>query len=157
MAWRYKSDDNRIEVIVATDFRGDLVALALHRPVWIVDAPLNRPRIDAVWAVGADLNLCEVTRYTYHARVADSRVENLLEIIACLDDHHPNHDLAVHGIAPAELGAALLEEGFLVEETTPDGFVAVQVPGVRDPSSGEREGRGVWARRRAASPTPSPR
>jgi hypothetical protein len=53
MAWRYHSDDNRIEIIVARDFCGDLSALARSRPVWIVDTPRNGSRIDAIWAIGA--------------------------------------------------------------------------------------------------------
>ena len=132
MAWRYNSIDNRVEVIVAPDFAGDLIALASSRPVWIVDTPQNRPCVDAVWAIGADLNLCEVTRHRHGERAADNRIEDLLEIIGCLDDHHPHHDIVVHGIAPTELGTVLNEEGFRVTETTLDGFIAVQIPGVRN-------------------------
>jgi hypothetical protein len=130
MAWRYHSDDNRVEVIVESDFRGDLVALASSRPVWIVDTPLNRPRIDAVWAVGADMNLCEVSRYD--GRGTENRTENLLEILGCLDDHHHHHDIVVHGIEPTELDTVLQDEGFRITEATLDGFVAVQIPEVRD-------------------------
>jgi len=130
MAWRYDSDDNKVEVIVEPDFCGDLAALAASRPVWIVDTQPNRPRIDAIWAVGADMNFCEVSRYD--GRGADNRVENLLEILGCLDDHHPHHDIVVHGIQPTELGTALQEEGFRITETTLDGFVAVQIPEARD-------------------------
>jgi len=65
MGWRYDSCDNKIEVIVEPDFHGDLIALAASRPVWIVDTQQNGPRIDAVWAIGADLNLCEVSKYGY--------------------------------------------------------------------------------------------
>jgi hypothetical protein len=132
MGWRYDSCDNRIEVIVEPDFQGDLIALASSRPVWIVDTPQNGPRIAAVWASGADLNLCEVSKYGYKDRVAGNRVEDLLEIIGCLDDHHPHHDIVVHGIGPSDLIAVLLEEGYRVQETTLDGFVAVQIPEVRD-------------------------
>lgn len=57
MAWRYRSNDNKVEVIVEPDFPGDLLTLAASHPVWIVDTPLNRPGIDAVWAVGPDMNL----------------------------------------------------------------------------------------------------
>ena len=134
MGWRHDSRDNRVEVIVEPDFQGDLAVLAAERLVWIVDTPQNGPRIDAVWAIGAELNLCEVNRYrfVYDYRAADDRVENLLDIIGCLDDHHPHHDIVVHGIGLAELGTVLEEEGFRVEERTADGFVAVQIPEVRD-------------------------
>jgi len=132
MAWRYDSADNRIEVIVTPNFCGNLTALASSRPVWIVDTPHNRTSIDSVWAIGADLNLCEVTRYRYCDRAEDNRMEDLLEIIGCLDDHHPHHDIVVHGIVPAELGTVLEGEGYRVQEMTPDGFVAVQIPEVRD-------------------------
>jgi hypothetical protein len=71
-------------------------------------------------------------RYVYDCRAADDRVENLLDIIGSLDDHHPHHDIVVHGIGHAELGTVLEEEGFRVEERTADGFVAVQIPEVRD-------------------------
>jgi hypothetical protein len=106
--------------------------LASSRPVWIIDTPQNGPRIDAVWAIGVDLDLCEVSKYGHNDRVADNRVEDLLEIIGCLDDHHPHHNIVVHGIGPAELITVLLEEGYRVQETTLDGFVAVQIPEVRD-------------------------
>lgn len=130
MAWQYHSNDNRVEVIVEPDFRGDLAALASSHPVWIVDTPSNRPHIDAVWAIGADMNLFEVSRYTDQG--TGKRLENLLDILGCLDDHHPHHDIVVHGIAPTELRTVLNEEGFRVTETTLDGFVAVQIPEVRD-------------------------
>jgi hypothetical protein len=131
MAWRYQSNDNKVEVIVEPDFSGDLTALASSRPVWIVDTPLNGPQIDAVWAVGADMNLFEVSRCRYADRGTDTRLENLVDILGCLDDHHPRHDIVVHGIAPAESAAVLNEEGFRITKTTPDGFIAVQIPGVR--------------------------
>ena len=43
------------------------------RPVWIVDTPHNRPIIDAVWAVGAALNLCEVSCYPCNGPGGDDR------------------------------------------------------------------------------------
>ena len=132
MAWRYDSADHRIEVIVSPDFRGDLAALAVSRPVWIVDTPQNRPAIDAVWAIGADRNLCEVSRYRDSGQAGDNRLKDLLEIIGCLDDHYVHHDIVVHGIEATELGTALEEEGYRVLETTPDGFAAVHIREVRD-------------------------
>jgi len=139
MAWRYHSNDNRVEVIVEPDFRGDLAALASSRPVWIVDTPLNRPQIDAVWAIGADRNLFEVSRCRYADQGTDKRLENMLDILGCLDDHHPCHDIIVHGIAPTESGTVLNEEGFRITETTADGFIAVQIPAVRDRLIGRYE------------------
>ena len=59
MPWKYDNKDNFIEVIVDPEFEGDLVSLALVRPIWIVDSPRNTPRIDAVWALGPDRNLFE--------------------------------------------------------------------------------------------------
>jgi hypothetical protein len=134
MPWRYHSDDNKIEVIVEPNFRGDLVALASVRPVWIVDTPLNRPRIDAIWSVGANANLYEVNRYRYQCDElgSDDRAKNFGDILNCLDDHYHRYDLVVHGIPALELGAALLEEGFRMTETTEDGFVAEQIAEVRD-------------------------
>jgi hypothetical protein len=129
MAWRYYSDDNKVEVVVEPDFRGDLSVLASSHPIWIVDTPLNRPRIDAVWAAGAEANLYQVSRC---ADQGAGRFENLVEILGCLDDHHPHHDIVVHGISPTELGGALDKEGFRITGTTPDGFVAVQMPELRD-------------------------
>jgi len=134
MAWRYHSDDKTIEVIVDTDFGGDLMALASRRPVWIVDSPLNCPRIDAIWAVGSESNLCEVNRCQYSN--SDDRKGNFLDILGCLDDHYPYHDIAVHGIHPPELGTALQDEGFRITRTTGDGFVAAQIPDVRDSLTG---------------------
>jgi hypothetical protein len=133
MAWRYHSDDNRIEVIVESDFRGDLAALASSRPVWIVDSPFNRPRIEAVWAIGADTSLCEVSRYD---GLTASRTENLLGILGCLDDHYHHHDVVVHDIRPDELGTSMQDEGFRITEPTMDGFVALQIPEIRDRLTG---------------------
>ena len=65
MGWKYRSDDNSIEVIVDPNFRGDIGTLASTRPVWIVDSPHNGPAIDAVWADGPQRNLIEVNRYPY--------------------------------------------------------------------------------------------
>jgi hypothetical protein len=132
MAWRYDSADNRTEVIVTPNFCGNLTSLASSRPVWIVDSPYNRPSIDTVWVIGADLGLFEVCRYSYDAHAGDNRMEDLLEIMGCLDDHHPHHDLVVHGIEPAELGTVLEEHGYRLQEITQDGFVAVQIPEIRD-------------------------
>ena len=130
MAWRYCSNDNKVEVIVEPEFRGNLTALASSHPVWIVDTPLNRPLIDEVWAIGADMNLFEVSRYPDPE--TDKRLENLLDILGYLDDHYAHYDIVVHGIAPTELHTVLNEEGFRITETRLDGFVAVQIPEVRD-------------------------
>jgi hypothetical protein len=128
--WKYSSEDNFIEVIVDPDFAGDMVVLASARPIWIVDSPQNGPRIDVVWSLGSAGNLFEVSRCRYED--TSRRIENLIDILGCLDDHHPHHDIVVHGIGPSELGAVLQEEGFRLMETTPDGFVAVQLSEVRD-------------------------
>ncbi len=64
MSWRYRSDDEIVEAVVETEFRGDLTAMAASRVVWIVDSDSNRPLIDAVRATGNSLNLCEVNRYS---------------------------------------------------------------------------------------------
>ena len=53
----------------------------------------------------------------------------------CLS-HAAGYDSDRNGIVPAELGAVLQEEAFRVEETTLDGFVAVQIPEVRDGLTG---------------------
>ena len=63
MPWKYQSEDGKIEVIVEPKFRGDLIALASVRPVWVVDSPANSPKIDASWAMGRDAGLFEVNRY----------------------------------------------------------------------------------------------
>jgi hypothetical protein len=122
MAQRYRSKDNSVEVIVEPDFRGNLAALASSLPVWIVDTPLNHPRIDAVWAVGAQQGLFEVSAMTIQE--PENRIENLLEILGCLDDHHHHCGIVVHGIMPAGILGVLQEEGFRISETTADGFVA---------------------------------
>jgi hypothetical protein len=129
VAWKYQSEDSFVEVIVDPDFRGDIVSLALVRPIWIVDSPGNRPLIDAVWAQGLDRNLFEVSRCHYED--ASRRVENLIDIVGCLDDHHPRHNLIVHGLDATDVRAQMEAEGFEISELRPDGFVALQ-NGVRD-------------------------
>ena len=130
MGWKYHSLDNSIEVIVDPDFQGDIRALASVRPVWIVDSPHNGPAIDAVWIDGSQRNLFEVSRCRYGD--ADKRVENLLDILGCLDDHHPHHNIVVHGVHADDVRAQLEAEGFRVTGLTPDGFIAIQDTGARD-------------------------
>jgi hypothetical protein len=76
------------------------------------------------------MNLFEVSRCRCQA--GDQRLENLFDILGSLDDHHQHHDIVVHGLAPTELQTAPDEQGFRIVETTPDGFVAAQIPEVRD-------------------------
>ena len=130
MGWKYHGDDNSIEVIVDPDFQGDIRSLASVRPVWIVDSPHNGPAVDAVWADGSERNLFEVSRCRYGD--ADKRVENLLDILGCLDDHHPHHNIVVHGVHADDVRAQLEAEGFRVTGLTPDGFIAIQDTGARD-------------------------
>jgi len=129
VAWKYRSEDTFIEVIVDPDFGGDISFLASVRPVWIVDSPRNRPRIDAVWSK-PERGLFEVSRCYYED--ADQRVENLLDIVGCLDDHHPHHNLVVHGLDATDVRAQIEAEGFQISEVTPDGFVAIQDAIIRD-------------------------
>jgi hypothetical protein len=130
MGWKYHSDDNVVEVIVDPDFQGDIAALASIRPVWIIDSPHNGPAIDAVWAYGPERNLFEVSRCPYAN--TEERVENLLDILGCLDDHHPHHNVVVHGVHADHVRAQLESEGFRVTSLTPDGFLAIQDAGARD-------------------------
>ena len=130
MPWKYCSGDNFIEVIVDPDFEGDIAALASARPIWIVDSPRNGPRIDFVWATGAKQNLFEVNRCAYED--PNNRIENLLDILGCLDDHHPHHHIVVHGLDASAVRAEIEAEGFNVSELRPDGFVAVQDASIRD-------------------------
>lgn len=129
MPWKYRSDDNFVEIIVDPDFTGDLFALASARPVWIVDSQRNAPRIDAVWELGPERDLFEVSRFSS----GDSpRIQNLIEILGCLDDHHPHHNIVVHGLSAADVCAEIEAEGFRVSKLGPDGFVATQDASVRD-------------------------
>jgi hypothetical protein len=132
MPWRYNGADNKIEVVVEPDFHGDILALASKRCVWIVDTPGNRLTIDTAWRTGEDLNLCEVSRC--NVENPNSRQENLIMIMGMLDDHYPSYEMIVHGLEPGELLTRMLkeEEGFDVSEPTPDGFVALRFPGVRE-------------------------
>ena|SRR5579883_2351236 len=131
MPWRYDGIDSKVEVIVDPSFRGDLIALATRRPVWIVDTPDNKPLIDATWSVGKDASLCEVSRYP--VRDASDRKGNLLMMLGDLDDHQGTYDLVVHGLQPnADLTRELQDEGFVVAETLSDGFEASRIPGVRE-------------------------
>jgi len=126
MGWKYRNDDNSIEVIVDPDFQGDIAVLASVRPVWIVDSPHNAHAIDAVWRDVPEQTLFEVGRCSY--RDTGKRIENLLDMIGCLDDHHPQHDIVHADEARGQLEA----EGFRVAELTPDGFVAIQDVEARD-------------------------
>jgi hypothetical protein len=130
VTWKYRSEDTFIEVIVDPDFGGDIAALASVRPVWIVDSPRNRPRIDAAWGGAPQRVLFEVSRCHYEE--ADQRVGNLLDIVGCLDDHHPHHNIVVHGLDAADVRAQMEAEGFQISEVTPDGFVAMQDASIRD-------------------------
>jgi hypothetical protein len=130
MGWKYRSDDNSIEIIVDPDFQGDIGTLASMRPVWIVDSPHNGPAIDAVSADGPERNLFEVSRCPYLDK--DNRIGNLLDILGCLDEHHPHHNIVVHGLHADDVRAKLEAECFRVTGLTLDGFVAIQDTEARD-------------------------
>jgi hypothetical protein len=93
------------------------------------DTTLNSPRIDAVWLVGSESNLCEVSRCRSWT---DDRKESLLDILGSLDDHYPGHDIVVHGIEPVRLDEVMLREGYRITKATRDGFEAAPIPEVRD-------------------------
>ncbi len=46
----------------------------------------------------------------------NDRVGNLLEVIGCLDDHYPHHNIVVHGIHAEDVRAQLEGEGFRVTQ-----------------------------------------
>jgi hypothetical protein len=83
-----------------------------------------------VWSLGSERNLFEVSRYTNEE--ASRRIENLLDILGCLDDHHPHHNVVVHGLNATDVRAEIEAEGFQISELRPDGFVVLQDAGVRD-------------------------
>jgi hypothetical protein len=131
MPWRYDGRDNKVEVVVDPQFRGNVITLAKARPVWIIDTPGNKAQIDDSWLLGKDLNLYEVSRYKVSE--GSDREGNLLQIMGDLDDHRPEYELIVHGLFPSpSLKETLATEGFNVAELTEDGFFAVRIPGVRE-------------------------
>ncbi len=132
MAWRYySSHDSKFEVVVDPQFPGDVLRMAMARPVWIVDTLGNKPQIDESWKLGKDLGLYEVSRYPVSNE--NDREGNLFLIMGDLDDHHPEFELIVHGLFPSNsLRERLVLEGFDVSEITVDGFVALRIPGVRE-------------------------
>src|SRR5215831_2151617 len=91
--WKYSSEDTFIEVVVDPDFGGDIANLAAVRPVWIVDSPLNHALVDAALGGESREELFEVNRHRYAD--GDDRLGNLIQIIGCLDDHHPHHNLII--------------------------------------------------------------
>lgn len=129
MAWKQIGQDRKIEIVVDPDFRGDLLALARERPVWIVETVQNWGRISAVWQLGGDANLCEVSKFT----AGDLDRENsLISILDDVDLHHGytrdgSYDgLVIHGLLPSERMQRVLGRlGFQVGETTADGFIAL--------------------------------
>jgi hypothetical protein len=131
MPWRYVGPDTKVEVIVDPEFPGDVVKMAMARPVWIVDTPGNKAQIDESWTVGRDLNLYEVSRYPVSNE--SDREGNLFLIMGDLDDHRPDFELIVHGLFPSpSLKERLVPEGFNVSEVIADGFVELRIPGVRE-------------------------
>ena len=131
MPWRWDPEDKTVEVVVESDFRGDLGELAAIRCVWIVDSPQNKSAIDACGLVGGDQNLCEVSR----CRIVcpGDRIGELLSIMGDLDDHHAGYNLSVHGvIVDDSLRKTMFDEGFEIVGTTVDGFLAERIPGARE-------------------------
>ena len=131
MGWKYSGIDSKIEVIVDPTFLGELEAMAALRPVWIVDTCENHPQIEAIWQAGIHETLCEVNRVP--VKTPDDRWSNLSMILEVLDDHYTSYDLIVHGLeATPTTREQLAEQGFDIVQATPDGFIAVRVPGVRE-------------------------
>jgi hypothetical protein len=131
MPWRYDGADSQVEVIVEPEFKGDLLALATKRRVWIVETPQNRPQIDASWRVGEHLNLFEVSRCGVEN--PNDREGNLLTILGALDDHKGAYDLIVHGLEPSDSLEQIMEaEGFRITSAIHGGFLAVRIPGARE-------------------------
>jgi hypothetical protein len=109
---------------VEPDFSGSLVDLARKRVVYIVDTPQNKKAIDDCWAVGAELDLCEVNRSKKSD--PDDRDGNLMKILQLVDTHYyPYPGFVVHGTsASPSLVQSLAEKGISIAEVTADGFVA---------------------------------
>lgn len=131
MTWKHTPTDSVIEIVVDPDYRGDLVALTNVRPVWIVDSPGNKERIDFVWAIGDKRNLFELRRLKFAN--PEDRVTNLLEVLGLLDDHYAKYDFVVHGLQRDPQTTELLEsEGFRIVKDEPDGFEAKRIPSIRE-------------------------
>jgi hypothetical protein len=130
VSWKHNAPDQMIEIVVDPSFVGDILDLARHRPIWIVDTAENRPKIDDAWLVGRDMELFEVSRAS--VRHPSDRETSLMDILGVLDDHYGEYDFIVHGLAPDDdLRLKLREEGFDIDRETLDGFVATRIPGVR--------------------------
>jgi hypothetical protein len=150
MPWKYFTEDGFIEVVVDPNFSGDLTAMAIERPVWIVETEQTQPGIDASLAVGASRDLYSVNRCPF--LYPSEREHNLFEILGELDEHYgPYKGVIVHGL-PADLmlRSKLEEGGFRVVRSSLNDFVAELDPVVRGRLLGRHysEGDRSWGRPR---------
>jgi hypothetical protein len=115
----------RAEIILDSEFAGDLERLAAAHPVWIVESPSNIPAIQRAWKSGlppAALTKCN---------------GELLGIIPEVILHHGVRELTIRGVAlsPVVL-RTLSEQGFRVTAESGRSFVATPVPGAVERVSG---------------------
>ena len=124
-------EDRIVELVLDPDFGGDLVGLARHRPIWILETETTMPLIDEAWRIGTDHELYEVNRIPIPL---GDRERTLIGLLPTLHSHHnwsdPRWDgLLVRGVPLGDaLRAELADWGFHVLEVNPDHFLT-SVPG----------------------------
>ena len=131
MAWKYRSEDRTVGVVVDPCFQGDLIGLAKARPLWVVDSDENRFGIDSTLLVGADAGLFEVSRFP--AANPEDRVCNLLRVLEALDEEYGLYrGFFAYGLDDGEEIRRLLDTvGFRIEDAGSNVFFALMIPTVR--------------------------
>jgi len=125
-----------VYVVVDPNFGERLASLPIGIPVWIVDAPSNKPVAQRLWRERAEVNhLTGITTYNFLQDASPE--ETLLEELDTIDLHHgpysadpPFTRIEVFGTPFSEtIRLALADYGFNQFSSTTDGFVATrQIP-----------------------------
>jgi hypothetical protein len=126
MPWKTLGEDRKVAIVVDPDFCVDLVEMARHRPIWIVDSPKNRPRIDAAWRVGKEEPLYQVNRCPVDD--PEDRFANLRPLLEVLADHYHQeyNGVVVYGLPPSDAVVQKMKDwGFNAVEPSEGGFLAL--------------------------------
>jgi hypothetical protein len=124
---------HRVRVVVDSSFGERLASLPSGEAVWVVDSPQNTPVAHRLWKQRPSANhLTSIT--TFKPGSSFSPEQELLSQLATIDLHHgelsadpPYSILEIVGCPQsASVSTALSEFGFVVQATTPDGFIAVR-------------------------------
>jgi hypothetical protein len=117
-----------VAIVVDTAFGANLEKLAERVHVWVIDTPDNRAVAERMWARAGGRYSLNSGITTFQAVLNGGPEQNVAEVLATVEEHHPTCDrIEVFGAQPESVVRAEFETwGYIDLAPRPGGFVALK-------------------------------